>query len=345
MEKYLAILRAIHAGRKVSKADLTYFTEFHGGDKFDSSTYEKLKTKLSSAEGLTSFSDEDWNQYLNEVKNRLTSDPAYREQTLQLAQDAAAGKTASTVQNGLNVLLAGSDILTSLGQVQQSNQRLAQVQRPGRPPVLQRDMMLQQALANAHAGTLDQSTAIAPAQLANLDQFRADLAAATTASTGNAGAYGAYAQVAANRRDRANLGLVPLANDVKRQEQARETQLLGLKLGENQAINQSIAQNYPLDIYQYGLDRQAANELGQIGRYNLRNSMTGFAGSLVPIAEQASRNRYNDLYNKMLPYGHDNAQIAAEAGHMTNNLWSGAPVVNQNDYEQSYGADVYGPPS
>lgn len=337
MEKYLSILRAVHAGRKVSKADLSYFADFAGGDKFDTSTFEKLKTKLSSAEGLESFTDADWEQYMGEVKNRLTSDPAYREQTLALAEAAGTGRESANVKNGLNILLAGTDIATSLGQIAQSKQAQATTKRPARPPILQRDAMLQQALSSAHQGTLDQSAAIQPAMLANLDQYKSDLAAATTASTGQAGAYGAYAQVAANRRERGNLNLVPLANDIKRQEQGRETQLLGLKLGENQAINQSQNQNYPLDLYQYDVDRQAANELGQVGRTNLRSSLTGAAGALVPVAEQMSRRKYDDLYSRMLPYGKDNAQIAAEAAHMTDSNWNNNTGLSQDMYEQAYG--------
>jgi hypothetical protein len=331
MDKYLQILRAIHAGRRVSQADLAYFAGYHGGDKFNEATFEKLRTKLSTEEGLKSFTDAEFQQYMDETKNRLTTDPAYREATLALAQKQGTDQSSTNIRNGLNVLLAGSDIATSIGQIQSGRQAQSQALRPNRPPILQRDLQLQQALDSAHAGTLDQSAAIAPAQLANLDQYKSDLANATTASGGQQGAFGAYAQVAANRRNRGNLNLVPLANDIKRQEQQRETQLLGLKLGENQAINQSQGQFYGQDLYQYGLDRQAAAELGQVGRYNLRSSMTGAAGALGNVAGQLANQRYQDLYNKALAYGPDNAQTMAETAHMTDNHFN-----DQGLYESAY---------
>lgn len=343
MEEYLKILRAIHAGRPVSQKDLSYFASFHGGDKFDTKAYEQLKTKLASEEGLASFTDSDWEKYMNEAKNRLTTDPAYREQTLALAQKTGSEKASSDLKNGLNLLLAGTDIATSLGQIGQSKAAASQLTRPGRPPVLQRDALLERALNNSQQGILDQSAAINPAKLANLDQYQADLAAARTASTGQAGAYGAYAQVAANRRDKANAGLVPLANDIRRQNQGLQNQLIGMDLSQNQAINQSQNQNYGLDLYQFNTDRAAANQLGQTGRYNLRSSLTGLAGSLVPVGAQIANQRYQDIFNKGMAYGPEHAQTMAGAAHQADYLWNGgAPQdmyrgMSKDIYEQAYG--------
>ncbi len=334
MEEYLRILRAIHAGRPVSKKDIGYFASFHGGKEFDAASFEKLKTKLASAEGMSSLTDADWSKYMDETKNRLTTDPAYREATMALAQKTGTDADTAKLKAGLNSILAGSDILTSANQIARGNQAAAQVRRPARPPVLQRDQMLAQALNDSQRGTLDQSAAIQPATLANLDQYKADLGTAQTASAGQPGAFGAYAQAASGRRDRANAALVPLGNDIKRQEIANRNQLLGMRMGESQAINQSQSANYGLDQYQFNLDRQAANELGQVGRYNLRNAMTGAAGALVPIGQQLSRQKYNDIYSRGLAYGPEHAQTMAEAAHAADNHWNN----NQDSamYEQAY---------
>lgn len=320
MDKYLQILRAIRAGRKVSKEELSYFMAHH--EIPDTASYEKLKSKLASEEGLASMSDDDFDKYTEEAKKQLAS-PEYKEKVLDIAKEAHAGRAGENVTRGLNLALAGTDLATSLAQISKSNQQLAHIQRPSRPAVQQRDQMLQQALSQAQAGTMDQSKALLPAQLGIQDAYRADLSNANTASAGQPGAYGAYAQSAINRRNRANLDLVPMANNIKQQEQARYDSLLGLRQNENQAISASQGANYGADLYQYGVDRQAANELGSVGRSNLRDSLTGFAAQIPGIARQYTRNKYDDLYNQAKAYGPDHAKRIVEANKYVDGLHNG----------------------
>jgi len=329
MQRYLEILRALRGGRDVSQEDIKYFASFH--QDFDAGQYEKLKGKLASEEGLKSMTDEDFDSYVNEARKMLTTGK-YKEDVIDIAKQAEAGKVAAKVTTGLNTLLAGTDIAISLGQIGKANQQLAGIKRPARPAVLQRDQDLAQALQEAHRGTLDQSAALQPARLANLDTYKADLAQGAIASEGQPGAYGAYGQAAAGRMYRANAELVPLGNEIKRQEQGRYDQLLGMRQQEGQAINQSQSQFYPQDLYQYGIDRQAAASLGQTGRSNLRDSLTGLAAQVPAIGQEFSNRRYDDIYNQMSAYGHEHAQTAADA-------WK-----DLNDIHQSNQGYQYGPP-
>lgn len=327
MDKYLQLLRALRAGRDISKEDLKYFASFH--QNFDESQYEKLKGKLATEEGLKNMTDEDFDTYVNEARKMLTTD-VYKEKVYDIAKDAAVGKTNEKVTAGLNLLLAGTDIATSLSQISQSNARQAGIRRPARPAVLQRDQMLAQALDEAHRGTLDQSAALQPARLANLDTYRSDLAHGATAAAGQPGAYGAYGQAAAGRMYRANADLVPLGNQIKQQEQANYRDLLGTRQAENVNINQSQSQFYPQDLYQYGIDRAAAQELGSQGRYNLRSSLTGAGQSIQDFAGQAAKKRYDDIYNQMSAYGHDHAENAAKAWGDLNDIHQGYKMDYQD---------------
>lgn len=317
MERYLRILRALRAGKDVSKADISYFAGYQ--QDFDETTYDKLKAKMATEDGLKNLTDADFDTFLNEARKMLTTDK-YKEDVLDLAKQAEQGKLAQNITTGLNTLLAAGDIMVSGRQIAQANKLGKQATRPSRPSPLQRDQLLSQALSGA--AVTDPSRALAPAKLAIQDQYLTDLDTAKTASTGQAGAYGAYAQVAADRRDKANLGLVPIADQVRRQNEARYDNLLAMRLGENRAINASESQFYPQDMYQYGLDRQAAAELGQIGRSNLRSSLTGLAAQIPgTLSRYAANRKYEDIYNQMSSYGARNAQIASDAFRDNDTTW------------------------
>lgn len=334
MDRYLEILRALRAGRDVPQGDIKYFIGF--APNADSAQYEKLKAKISTEEGLKNFTDEDFSNYMNEAKKMLTTGK-YKEDVLAIASQAEQGKVNANLTAGLNTLLAGTDIMQSIQQIKQSKQLLNQTRRPTRPGALTRDAMLQQALNGAQGDVLDQSRALAPARLDILDQYQSDLGNARTASTGQAGAYGAYSQVAANRRDRANLNLVPLQDQIRQRAQGRYDQLLGMHLNENQAINQSQSQFYPQDLYQYGLDRAAAGELGQIGHQNLRSSLTGLAAQIPStLSRYATNRKYNDLYNQMSVYGAKNAQYMVDAHKGMDDHWGNNTGLGQDLYEQAY---------
>lgn len=328
MDRYLKILRALRAGKDVSKEDISYFAGYQ--QNFDEGTYEKLKAKMASEDGLKDLTDEDFDSFLNEARKMLTTGK-YKEDTLDLAKQAQQGKLAKNITTGLNTLLASGDIALSGRQIAQSNALQKNAVRPSRPAPLQRDYLLQNALSQA--SNTDPSRALAPAQLQIQDQYLSDLNNAKTASGGQAGAYGAYAQTAANRRDQANLGLVPIADQIRRQNQARYDQLLGERLNENRAINQSQSQFYPQDLYQYGLDRQLSANLGQIGRQNMRSSITGLAAQIPgALSGYLTNQKYDDIYNQMSAYGAKNAQIASDAHKTIDNTWGMSP----NEIERAF---------
>jgi hypothetical protein len=334
LEKYLRIVERLRAGKPVSKEEMKHFTSY--SQDVDEVKLAKIRTKLSSSEGLKNLTDQDVSDYIDEAKKALTSD-TYKDQTLELAKDAQEGRTSDKVAQGLNTVLAGIDIGTSINQINQGKKLAAGNVRPNRPLAPGRDPYLAQALNQAQLGTMDQSKALAPAQLQILDQYLSDLNNAKTASAGQAGIYGALGQEAANRRNRASLDLVPLADQIKAREQGRYGDLLQMRQNETQNNFQNQAQFYPSDLAQYNLTNQMAGNLSSQGRVNLRNSLAN-AGQSIPdiVAKLRSDQQYNKLYNQMSAnHGDVAANAAVYANKSLNDKYSN---INSDDnlYNQAY---------
>jgi len=228
LRRYFEIANQLRSGQNVDSEDLQFFFQY--SPKLDDTKMQKL------VDDGTFTSAEEGRQLAADARDSLASNPQYKQQTLEIAQKAQAGKTSSGVEQGINLLLAGTDIANSIGQIKRSAAGLKANPRPGRPAIPQRDVMLQQALRNAQEGNFDAARALAPAQAQIQDQYLSDLQNAKTASTGQAGEFGSYAQAAANRRNRAALELVPLQDQIRRGQQERYDNLLGMRLGETQRM-------------------------------------------------------------------------------------------------------------
>lgn len=203
----------------------------------------------------------------------LGNSDAYKQRIAQKAQEAKGDKVAE----GLQLLIAGSDILTSINQIRQSNRGLESTVRPGLPSAPRRDPLLSQRLRQAQRQIFNQSAGLAPTQLAINDQFRADLSNARTASTGQASTFGSLAQVAANRRNRANLNLAPIAQEQANIARGQFDQLLGLRGSEIQDDFTNRLALAQLQQDQYNADLEAYGRLGAAGRSNLRTSLSNIA--------------------------------------------------------------------
>jgi hypothetical protein len=255
---------------------------------------------------------------------KLLQSPENRTRLLELSRKADAAGRTSKIAEGVNLLLAGADILQSNKQIKAAERASAKSKRPTRP-VSQRDLMLQQALRGAELGTMNSERAIAPVRAEIQDQYLTDMSNAQTASAGQSGAYGAYAQLASDRRNRAAMNLAPIADQVRSREQQRYDNLLQARANEGQQVFQNNAQFYPYDLQQYNLDQQAAGQLGAQGRMNLRNSY----GNLGNIAANSIGNRtiqrkykkldskqiqdkYRKLYDQIGMYSSDAADIAVK---------------------------------
>ena len=326
LDKYIRIVQRLRAGKKVSQEEIKHFISYTA--KVDQTKLAKIRTKLSTDEGIKNITDEDVSTIIEEGRKELASDK-YKEDVLDIAQQAESGRVSDTIKTGLNTLLAAGDTLTSIQQINESKKLLNQSKKPNRPSIPGRDPYLQQALAKAQQGTFDASRALAPAQQGIQNQYLSDLNNARIASTGQAGAYGALAQVAANRRNEANVGLIPIADQIRANEKQRLDNLIGMRMGETQDMFQNQAQFYPQDLAQYTLDQQAAGSLGATGRSNPRTSMANLGQQIPEAANYLTNRRYSKLYNQMSSYGKDNADIAVEAKKFHDDRFGMSPEEEQ----------------
>ena len=191
-----------------------------------------------------------------------------------------------------DALLAGSDIYTSISQIQQSNKAIRELQRPSMPSPNVLDPALNNQIAKAQQGTLDAARALEPAK-AGIDQQRAlDIDLARRISGGQAGALGAQATGASLRAMRESAKLPQIRDAIRAREQGRADNLIGLRQGVLQDEFQNRLAIGRTNLDQYQNDVAAAAALGQAGRTNLRmtlgqlpDMLTRTAGNMMPVQD------------------------------------------------------------
>lgn len=327
LKKYFQIVAQLQRGQ-ASKEDIEFFLSFT--PQVDEAKMRKL------VEGGEFPSFEDAKNAIMEAGRALQTSPQYKQNLLDLAQEAEAGKTSNNIAQAASLILGGTDIAISLNQIREGNKAAKASRKPSRPAIPQRDAMLEQALRQSQENTFDSERAIAPVRQEIQDQYLNDIQGAKTASTGQAGSYGAYRQLAANRRNRSAMQLAPIQDSIKAREQQRTDQLLGMRADETQQMFQNQASLYPHDLQQYNWDQRAAASLGSTGRANLRDSLYNIGGQVANfVGQTAAQRKYDRLRNQALVAGIDpNAVVKAEQnlrGYLS-------PETNEQAYyEQLYG--------
>lgn len=304
LKKYFDIVKRINAGLDVDDSDIEFFMEY--SPEIDEKVIDNFVAKGEAA------SAQEAQAALIQATRKLQSDPVYKQKILKIASDQEGARLTEKMSEGMNLVLAGTDIIQSINQIRSAKRASAKSRKPGRPAVPQRDALLQAALRDAQEGiTYEGQRAIAPVQAQIQDQYQNDIQNARIASTGQAGAFGAYAQVAADRRNRAAMNLAPIQDEIRRGQQARYDSLLGQRLQETQNMFQNEASLYPYDLQQYNQDQQAIGALGQAGRTNLRTSLYGLGNQLPTIAgNRYARNKYKQWSDSMAAYGDDVAKMS-----------------------------------
>ncbi len=316
LKRYFEIVRKMRGGLEApSDEDYEFFIGY--SPKIDKA---KVDAAIKAGEFKTPKEAADT---LIAVGQMAQSSPEYKDQALRIAQNAEKGRLTEDFVKGANLLLAGTDIGASIQQIQQSNRELKRSRKPVKPVVPQRDQYLQQALRQSQVGTQDAGRALAPAQAQIQDQYQNDIANAKIASTGQAGAFGAYGQLAANRRNRAAGELAPMADEIRRGQQARQDDLIGARMNETQNMFDNNARFYNTDMDQYQQEQAAAASLGSQGRENLRNSMYNFAGQAGAAgADYLTDRKYRNLRNRAAAaYGPEIGDIMTNAERKVDDQW------------------------
>lgn len=266
IKRYARIIEKIRDKKFPSSDEMAFFMAMKSAKWDDDQIKQLAKEAKSDDINVATNALQQWSELLIRF-------PEQKEKYIEEAKELGKAKATEKVANAIDVALSIGDIATSAAQIKESKNLQRKLSRPTQPVALTADPLLKQAIAEAQQGTFDTYRQLAPAQQAILDQYLSDLNQAKTASTGQAGAYGALGQVASIRRGRGIQQLAPMADSIRAREQARLDNLIGMKLNENQAIQQSQSQFYPQDLYQHRFDQQQAGSLGATGRLNMRNSL------------------------------------------------------------------------
>lgn len=233
-------------------------------------------------------------------------------------QDMLAGKQSSA--QGLSSDVAGflsqaANLGISLNQLSKSKELGRNVVPPSLPTSLQANPQLSQALYDAQRGVASQANVLAPAQQEIQSAYNAQLEAARQGSGGQAGAFNAMANLANVQRMQAANQLVPMAQQVKLQNQDVYNNLLAQKQREREAINQSQMGVAGMAFDQYGQDAAAvagmrgnalgnvAQSLGTIGQAasNLTPYFVGMDDESKAYAERTYNNVASNLQNRITP--------------------------------------------
>lgn len=222
--------------------------------------------------------------------------PEGKENIAQMVRDRSGDRFVKRYKPALNLILQGADIMTSLGQINQSNKALSALQQPAIPQSPGVDPALNNQIYQAQQGTFDQSRALAPAKQAINDAYAAQENVNRQISGGQAGAYGSRMQAAYNDRMRASLALPKIADDVKAREQQRLDNLISTRgqLAQQDYSNRLAGTNMALD--QYNRNMLAAAQLGSAGRANLRNVFQTLPENITRFAGQVTANPASDPY-------------------------------------------------
>lgn len=340
-EKYFAIIQKIINGQEPTPEEYKIFIEYL--PKIDEKKLKELteKSQFKNPDGsVLKMTPEETTKLLTLISQKAMSSPEAKEVYLSHAEKIAKTEFGSKIATVLNTTLGIGDVLSANKQVKEARKLARQSRRPNAPAPLTKDPQLQHALSEAQQGSFDSYRKLAPAKQAILDQYLSDLNTAATASTGQAGTYGALGQVASTRRGRNELSLAPVLDSIKAREESRYDNLLAMNLGENQAIQQSVAQNYPHDLNQYQMEQQAIGNLGSQGRQNFRQSLTNLGQQATQgLSDFAAKRKFAKLRANLANFpGAYDARVEAERD--VNNAWNGNyQYINEAELRQQYGVE------
>lgn len=213
----------------------------------------------------------------------ITSSPAHAERTKQLLAQQEAGQLQGRLSESIGLLRNLGLTAIAIDQVATANRQ--QVQRPSIPAVPGLSPELSQRLYEAQRGTVDPNAVLNPARQEIQDAYTGALNQAQIASGGNAGSYQAMSNLANIERMKASLGLAPLAQNVKLQNQQVLNDLTGQRVQERQNMFQNQLGASQMAFDQYGQDAAAVGALGQAGRTNLVDASGRVADSMSGLSQ------------------------------------------------------------
>lgn len=214
----------------------------------------------------------------------LKNSPGMQEALKDMVSTRNADRFTRRYKPFFNLILQGADIGSAISQINTASSAAARLVRPVIPKPSGIDPTLNAEIGRAQGDVFDAARALAPAQQEIAAAYNQSDVADRAISGGQSGVYGARRQKAAVERMRAGLALPAMADEVKRREQQRLAQLLGMRQNAALQNDQLRLMGTRMATDQYNSDVTAIGALGAQGQTNLRNTLTTLPDNLLQTA-------------------------------------------------------------
>jgi len=191
-------------------------------------------------------------------------------------------KIMKMINSGLNLGAVFMDLGIAGSQIREGQRLRKGLRDPGVFTPTRDRSMLRERINSARRGVNDVSQDLAPAELANLDQYLADIGNARIASGGQASIFGSMGNAAAMRRRAGGLQISALGSQIKRQNRGELNQLIGMDLADRSAYEGRKLTANELALEKYYKEADEASLLESTGRSNQRESVY----NLLPALSQ-----------------------------------------------------------
>jgi hypothetical protein len=293
---------------------------------------EALKKQFTQADGTVDLA-----AFQATLRQSPEMQAYYEREIAKAKQGQRAALSSELLDLGLNV----GYMLFSRNQVQDAQQKAAQLAQPGIPVAPGLSPELSQAIYNAQRG-VDLAPTLNPARQGIEDAYTGALNQAQVASGGQAGAYQAMSQLANIERMKAQLGLAPIAQQVTLQNQDILNDLIAARADERQRqyMNQYYGTQLAMD--QYNKNREGLSDQLTAGRTNMLDSVGRITGNLQNLSPYyqgfgGKKESFKDWMDRnMSMYDEDTANYMGRVVNENAANWS-APQGISADPRESYG--------
>lgn len=269
-EKMMKLLRGELQQHELSKAEQDEITALSG----DLAAMFKLRDQFN----LGSISET--SQLFAGILDTASNGESYLD---NLRKKIKRGEVTEKLSAGLNTVLNLSKFGVSIDQIRKSNKAIGKLVRPQAPTPPSEDPALTEALYKAGQGKFDQTRMAKSMEQRIINQRLAADEKVKQISRGQGAQYQAGLQANALAATGAMNDIAPILDTIKAREEQRYDNLLALRSQNRQQDFRNRLSLYDRSTDIYNNDYMAAADLGQAGRENLFNSMSGLADNLAVL--------------------------------------------------------------
>lgn len=200
------------------------------------------------------------------------------------------------MNNALNLGAGFMDLGIAGSQIREGKRLREGIRKPDMFTPTRDRSLLSERIRSTRQGINDVSQDLAPAELANLDQYLKDIGNARIASGGQASIFGSMGNAASMRRRRGGLQIAALGSQIKQQRRGELNQLVGMDLADRSAYEGRKLTANELDLQRYYNETADAAGLEAAGRQNQRDSIYGLLPSVSQFGESVGDIKWGNMF-------------------------------------------------